>query len=320
MITILTYISFTGIILFIILSGFFSGLETAFMSTEHLKIKRLKKTKPKLYNYLNSLFLNPEHFVATILVGNNICLVIISSLATWLFLQADFDNVSFWVSVIVTPVIILFAEMIPKSIGRTFQSGFLVYFSGMFRMLEFILKPLVLFMEFVPFRIIRIFNRKKRVNLSKDDIKILTEVLHSTGEIKRLEKEAIEDVLGFSKDKVKDVYVPLKKVIGIDYVDNLDDILRLAKKHGFTRYPVFKNRKVIGYINLFDLFYADFSSWHDLIRPILKVGINQRLDDIFVVLRTRKENIALALKGGKPYGIITMQDLMREIITSLAKK
>ncbi len=308
-----------GVVFFILLSGLFSSLETAFICSEYLRVKRLKYQKPQIYEYLNKIFSNPEHFLSTILVGNNLCIVIISSLVTWMLIYAKIENVSFWVSLFLTPVIIVFAEMVPKSIGRTFQSRFLVYFVGAYKFLELILRPLVLFMEFVPFKVIKFFIKKKKISLSKDDIKLLTETLHNQGKIKKLEKEAIEDVLGFSKDRVKDVYLPLKKVAGIDFVDNLNKIMVQAKEYGYTRYPVFKNKSVVGYLNIFDLFYREFNEWQELIRDIPKISINQRLDDVFFLLKKRRENFALVYKGRRPYGFVSMQDLMREITASLAK-
>jgi len=309
-----------AVIVFVVLAGFFSSLETAFVCTEYLKIKKLRRKRPKIYNYLIRFFSKPEHFLATTLVGTNICIIMSSCFTTIILVKLKIDNPSLWVSIVLTPIVLVFAEMFPKSIGRVYQSRFIIYFLKPFVFLEFILRPLVLLAAFLPSRVIGLFSGKKTYKVSKDDIKILTEALHSEGKIERSEKEAIVDVLGFSQTRVKDIYVPVKKVISIDYIDGLEDILKKAKMYGFTRYPVFRDKEVVGYINIFDLFYEKFSSWHDVIRVIPKVGINQRLDDIFSPLFTRKKNIALVLKGERPYGIITTQDLMKEVITTLTRK
>lgn len=309
-----------AVLVFVIMAGFFSSLETAFVCTEYLKIKKLKKKKPKIYNYLIRFFSKPEHFLATTLVGTNLCIIMSACFTTMILVKLKIENPSLWVSILLTPIVLLFAEMFPKSIGRVYQSRFIIYFLKPFIFLEFILRPLVILVAFLPSKVISLFSRKKTYKVSKDDIKILTEALHSEGKIERMEKEAIVDVLGFSQTKVKDIYAPLKKVVSIDYLDSLEDILEKAKMYGFTRYPVFKDKKVAGYINIFDLFYEKFTSWHDVIRVIPKVGINQRLDDVFSPLFTRKKNIALVLKGERPYGIITTQDLMKEVITTLARK
>ena len=309
-----------AVVIFIISAGFFSSLETAFVCTEFLKIKRLKKTKPKAYNYLSRFLSRPERFLSTTLVGTNLSIIICSCLTTTILVKSHIENPSLWVSIILTPVVLIFAEMFPKNIGRVFQYRFIIYFLGLFRFLEFVLRPLVVFVGFLPSRVISLLPQTKTHRVSKDDIKILTEALHREGKIKRIEKEAIFDVLGFSQTRVKDMYVPLKKVVSIDYNDNLDQILKKAREYGFTRYPVFKDKKVTGYLNIFDLFYEKSSSWQDLVRVLPRVGISQRLDDVSSLLLNKKKNIALVLKGEKPYGILTTQDFMKEVMTTLTKK
>lgn len=308
---------FLGLIVSLALAGFFSSLETAFVCTDYLKIKKLKRTRPKAYLYLNKFFLKPERFLSTTLVGTNLCIITCSCLATSLLADLEVASPPFWVSVILTPVVLVFGEMFPKNTGRVFQSRFIIYFLGLFRFLELILRGIVYVAGFVPSKIIDLFFKDKKFTLNKDDIKILTETLHSQGKIERLEKEAIVDALGFSQTKIKDVYVPLKKVVAIDYSDTKGAVLDKAKKFGLTRYPVFKNGGIIGYLNIFDLFYKDASSWQDLIRALPRVGIDQRLDDVLSLLRYKKENMALVLKGRKAYGIVTNQDLIREIISAL---
>jgi putative hemolysin len=231
--------------------------------------------------------------------------------------MAKVKNPSFWVALTLTPFVLIFGEMFPKNIGRVFQIKFVLYWLTPFRFFEFLLRPLVTVINFFPSKIVTLFFKDKKYILSKDDLKILTETLHSQGSIERLEKEAIVDALGFSQDRIKDVYLPFKKVVGIDYIDTQESILAKAQHHGFTRYPVFKNKEVVGYLNIFDLFYKECSDWHSLIRPIVKVGINQRLDDVLSLLRRKKENIALVFKGKGPCGIVSTQDLIREVISAL---
>ncbi|MBN2120430.1 MAG: DUF21 domain-containing protein [Candidatus Omnitrophica bacterium] len=313
------FLYLSGVVFFIFLEGFFSSLETAFVCTEYFKITALRERRPKIYSYLNRFLKKPERFLSTTLVGTNLCIITGSSLATFMLVKAGIENSSFWVSLALTPAVLLFGEMFPKNVGRVFEEKLIIYSLTPFRFFELILRPLVLGVGFLPSKIVALFFKKAKPILNKDDIKILTETLHSQGSLERIEKEAIVDALGFSQTRVKDVSVELKKVVGIDYIDNVDTILNKARDFGFTRYPVFKNKHIIGYINIFDLFYRDFISWQDLIRPIFKVGINQRLDDILALLRLRKENIALVFKGKRPYGIVSTQDLVREIISSLTR-
>jgi len=95
-------------------------------------------------------------------------------------------------------------------------------------------------------------------------------------------------------------------------------VLRKFKSFGFTRYPVFKNREIVGYVNMFDVFYEE-GNWQKLVRPITHVGESQKLYDVFTNLRTKRENMALVMRGKNPLGIVTLEDIIREIITSIIK-
>ena len=328
----LSFFYLITIFIFVILGGLFSGIETAFVCTDYLKIKPLKKKEPRIYSYLEKFYWAPEYFLSLTLVGTNFCIVIASTLTTSVFIRGGLANASFWTTLILSPLLFLFAELIPKNVGRIFKERFLIYFLGLLRFLDYF-RPLIKIVEFFPLWIIGLLFREKKApvklsfpwgskkeTLTKEDFKILTETLHSQGEIERLEKEAILDILGFSQTKVKDIYIRLGKVISFNYSATLEEILSIAERAGFTRYPVFRNTEPIGYLNIFDLFYnKSFRNWQELIRPILKVGINQDVGYVLKTLRFKKENIALVFKGKRPYGIITLQDIMREVISSLTK-
>jgi len=312
------YIYLLGLVSLMVLAGFFSGLETAFICTDRLKAGRLKNDRLKVYQALQKDLSNPEHFLAVTLIGTNISVVMSSVLFTLILLNAGVKDTAFWVSLILAPLLLIFSELLPKQIGRALHLKFVVSSYSVYRILEMVLKPLVFSLGDIPLKAVRFIFGKKKQDFSKDDIKILTEALHSEGGIDRVEKEAIDDIFGLSKRRVKDICTKLNQVIGVDYVDKKNIVLKTVKKYGYTRYPVFKNKQVTGYLNIFDLFYKKADSWQKVIRVIPKVSVNQRIDDVLVLLRNRRENMALVLKGGDPFGIITLHDLMREVTESLA--
>lgn len=314
----INYIYLLGMAALMVLAGFFSGLETAFICTDRLKTGKLKKSRQKIYRRLQKDLANPEYFLAVTLTGTNISVVISSVLFTLILMNAGVKDTAFWVSFILTPVLLIFSELIPKQIGRALHLKFVVFSYRVYRVLEIILKPLVFSLGILPLKAVRSVFGKEKQDFSKDDIKILTEALHSEGGIDRVEKEAIDDIFGLSKKRVKDICTKLNHVTGLDYVDKKDAVLKIAREYGYTRYPVFRNKQVIGYLNIFDLFYKREDSWQKVIRSIPKVSTNQRIDDVLVLLRNRRENMALVLKGGDPFGIVTLQDLMREVTDSLS--
>ncbi|MCK5288260.1 MAG: hypothetical protein KAJ79_04290, partial [Candidatus Omnitrophica bacterium] len=161
--------------------------------------------------------------------------------------------------------------------------------------------------------------KKRSLFVTKDEIRQLIKQIEKDGGIDRGEKEAIDEVFGFKSDKIRDIFVQRKNISAFDYTDSREAILKGLSKRKFTRYPIFKNRRIVGYINIYDLFYNPKKNWQSFIRPIAKVGFNQNIQEVFTRLKNDKENLALVIKGNKEYGIVTIQDIIGEILTVIVK-
>jgi len=319
MITMVFYLM--GCLVFIVLQAFFSGSEIAFISTNIVRLQhRIQKGDEKAKIALQ-LVSNPEKFLATTLVGTNISVVISSSLATSLLIKLGVINSNVWITFLFTPIVVIFSELIPKNIGNYYREKFSCLVAPYIKFFELLFFPLVSSIESISRSFIKIFVGKKRrrsLFVTREEIRAIFKEVESSGVLDRGEKEAIEDIFDFKETKVKDVITTLKNIVGFDYVDELPVILKKARQHKFTRYPVFKNKKIIGYINIFDIFYND-KDWHALIRPVVRVGESQKLYEVFTGLRKKRESMALVMRGNKVLGIVTIEDIIREIITSIVK-
>ncbi len=318
------YLSLLGCLVAIILEGFFAASEISFISSStlqlrHRQLKGDQKAK-KVYEFIK----NPERFLATTLVGTNVSLVLSTSLLTFILAEAGIENSNLWTTFIFTPFIVIFAELVPKNIGRFFSQNFSYKSVELIEFFTRLFSPIVITVEVASKALVRIFIKKTRFRspfVTKEEIKQLVREIEIQGGIDRGEKEAIEEVMGFRKDTVKDFCVKTKKIIAFDYTDSLSSIFAIVRKYRFTRYLVFRNKEVLGFVNIYDLFYSNQtdSNWQQFIRPITKVGFNQKLHEVFATLKNKRENIALVLKGKKTYGIITLEDIIREIVTVIIK-
>jgi len=316
------YLYLTACIVFVILQGFFAASEISFISSSTLKLRHRKDKKDKPAAKVYELVQKPEKFLATTLVGTNISMVLSTSFLTFVLIRLGVSSSNMWITFAFTPFIVIFAELIPKNIGRFFREDFSCRVVGVIYFFGKLFLPIVSSISFVSRFSVKLFTRRARYRspfVTKEEIKLLVKEIESQGGIDKGEKEAIDEIFEFRSDRIKDTCVGIKKVVSFDYADSWEAITGTVKKSGFTRYPVFKNKAIIGYINIYDLFYSSEGNWHKHIRPITKVGFNQKLQEIFTELQSRKESIALVLKGGRYYGVITIQDLIKEIITSIVK-
>ncbi len=326
------YLYLLGCLIFVILQGFFAASEISFISSPTIKLRHRQgkgdKKAKKVYNFI----LNPERFLVTALVGTNISVVLSTSLITFFLINLGVRASNLWITFMFTPLVVIFAELIPKNIGRFFKEDFSCEAVGLISFFEKLFLPVVKSIELVSKFLIKVFAKKARRRsffVTKEEIKSLVKDIEKEGGIDKGEKEAIEEVFEFRSDKIKDVCVRAKKMIAFDYADSYEAILMRVKKHRFTRYPVFsakggsasggKNKEITGYVHIYDLFYGGGMNWQQFIRPIAGVGFNQKLHQIFTRLKSKKESIALVLKGKKVYGIVTIQDIIREIVTSIIK-
>jgi CBS domain containing-hemolysin-like protein len=309
-----------GCIFFFILSGFFSAAEISFISSSRISLQHKKERNQKgaaeAYDYLSW----PDRLLTVVLIGVNLSNVLSASLLTFVLINFGIEKSSLWATFLFTPFVVVFADLVPKNIGRIYREDFSCKIVGLIRFFEIVFYPLVKLTISINFLLKKIFLKNKKKTsffVTKEEIRLLAEQIQKEGQIDFGERKAIEEVFEFRENKVKDFCLPRRKIVGFDYTDSSKDLLIKVKQYKFDRYPVYNNKKIIGYLNAYDLFYNPGRNWRELIRPITKIGVSQRLYQAFSTLQKKKENIALVLKGNKIYGMITLDDLTREILTSI---
>ena len=313
---------FIGIVFFILLQAFFAASEIAFISSSPLRLRHRKETGDLQAAEVYKVMLKPENFLATVLVGINFSVVISTALLTSLLVKMDVANSNIWITCLFTPFVVIFAELVPKDVGRVFREEFSCHTVRWFKILEKTFISISQSIEMINRLLVKLFLRKARPRslfVTREEIKSLLKEIKRSGVIDRGEQEAIEEVFEFKSDKVIDVYVPWSKMAALDYIQGRGEIIQTVRSRGFTRYPVFKDKQVVGYINIYDIFYNPEQDWREFIRPIPCVDMGTNLYSLFSRMRTNKESIAIVTKAGKPAGIVTLRDLMRAILISIVK-
>ncbi|MFO8052487.1 MAG: CNNM domain-containing protein [Candidatus Omnitrophota bacterium] len=316
------YLYLLGCILFFILSGFFSASEIGFISSSRISLQHKKERSQKGASRAYSYLLQPDKLLTTILIGVNLSNVLSASLLTFILISLDVQKSNLWTTFLFTPLVVVFADLVPKNVGRIYREDFSCKTVDLIRFFEILFYPLVKLTIGINFLFKKVFLKGRKEGsffVTKEEIRLLAEQIQKEGQIDFGERKAIEEVFEFRENKLKDFCLPRRKIVGFDYTDSNRKLLEKIKKYKFDRYPVYQNRKIIGYLNAYDLFYNPDQNWRELVRPITKMGVSQRLYQAFSILQKKKENIALVLKGNKIYGMITLDDLTREIVTSIIK-
>ncbi|MDD5292269.1 MAG: CNNM domain-containing protein [Candidatus Omnitrophica bacterium] len=311
------------IILAIGLVAFFAGGETAFTSIKFMKLMHLIEKKDKAALLVHNILKRPDRLLITTLVGTNIAVVIASSLATHLFIRLNPDYASIMTTFIMVPFVLIFGEIIPKTICQNKSNQVSLKIAPLILFSQKIFLPINVVVGLITTSLLNIIGPrtiKKNPFLTKDEIKLIIRDVTKEGIIEDYERDVIDRIFDFTLTKAADIMVPIKDVICAQSSQSKQEILDKAGKYGFTRLPVFEDKNIKGVINIFDIFYnSSDKDWHEFIRPLSKISFDERLDGVFSMMQPNKEVMAAVVKNNIPVGMLTMEDLIEEIVYSTKK-
>ena len=313
-------IVFIIILLFLLLvSALVSGSEVAYFS---LTPGNLDKLKEKGYDKVFNLHKKPNLLLSTILITNNFVNVGIVILSTYLVNSMfDFSRspvLGFIIQVIlVTFVILLFGEIIPKLYANRSQVRVAILMAGPLTFLTYLFRPLsVLLIKSTSLISHRI---AKKDGLSIDQLSKALE-LTEDAEIND-EKDILEGIVRFSNIDAIDIIRPRINIIAIDIEDDFDQVKAVVIEHGYSRLPVYKENldTIEGILYVKDLLAhlkksRDFN-WQSLIRPAYFVPETKKINDLLEEFQLKKVHMAIVVdEYGGTSGIVTMEDILEEIV------
>ena len=313
-------IVFIIILLFLLLvSALVSGSEVAYFS---LTPGNLDKLKEKGYDKVFNLHKKPNLLLSTILITNNFVNVGIVILSTYLVNSMfDFSRspvLGFIIQVIlVTFLILLFGEIIPKLYANRSQVRVAILMAGPLTFLTYLFRPLsVLLIKSTSLISHRI---AKKDGLSIDQLSKALE-LTEDAEIND-EKDILEGIVRFSNIDAIDIIRPRINIIAIDIEDDFDQVKAVVIEHGYSRLPVYKENldTIEGILYVKDLLAhlkksRDFN-WQSLIRPAYFVPETKKINDLLEEFQLKKVHMAIVVdEYGGTSGIVTMEDILEEIV------
>ncbi|CDO04633.1 Magnesium and cobalt efflux protein CorC [Oceanobacillus picturae] len=308
-----------AIIILILTSFFFSGSETALTATNKMRLQSKEDKKSKK---LLDIVSKPEQFITAILIGNNISNILLPTLVTMVALEYGF-SVGL-ASAILTVVIIIFAEVIPKSVAATFPDriSYLVY--PVIRFVILIFKPLTFLLNSITGFIIRILSKgqDKEASVSKEEIRAMVDIARTEGIFKQDESHRIKGVLEFNNLNVKDALkTPRVDIVGLPNDATFEEARDVAIQNPFTRYPIYEE-DVDNIIGVFHSKYLlswsidpdqTLESFSDM-DPLIVFEFHS-IEYVFRKMIQEKKHMAVVLdEYGGTEGIITHEDIIEVLI------
>lgn len=327
------YYSWIIIIITLILSAFFSGIEIAFITASKLRIELKKNQGSFIARMLSAYVKEPSRFISTTLVGNNIVIVIygiymgivLEGGMRALLPDAYESSVAILLvqTIVSTLVVLVFAEFLPKVIFRANPDQMLFAFALPFRLFYFLFLPITKIAELTSLGIIRVVTRKplpKQVGHSFTKIDLDQYISESAqldlDEDADVDAEMFKNALDFDKLKARDCMVPRTEVVAIELNEDISELYKLFIESGHSRVLVYQGTidNIIGYVHQADIFKKPKQIKHILI-PIIMVSESMPANELLKRYTAERKNIALVLdEFGGTAGIVTLEDIIEEII------
>lgn len=311
-----------SIAIMVVLSAFFSSMETAINSCSRARLQNMAEKGVRGTKYALMFLDEYDKTITTLLIGNNIVNLSCSSVATILCTNI-WGNYGAAISTgALTLIILTFGEILPKCYAKQNSEKLATKFSGPIYVLMIIFTPLsVLFIKINHLSLKITSTGEETPSVTEDELKYIIESIEEEGVLEEVESEMVQSALEFDEKTVLEILTPRVDVVSIDIDDSIEDITRTVVRERYSRMPVYKNNidNIIGILHARDYLEAmsqnktpDIES---LIQPAYFVYKTRKLAALLADFKRKKIQIAVvADEYGGIMGIVTMEDLLEELV------
>lgn len=312
----------TIIILSILTSAFFSGMEIALISSNRVEMEIERKKETLISKVITFLMERPQKFIATMLVGNNISIVIYGIFAGKLIVSflPDFNNEFLTILVqtmISTIIILIFAEYLPKVIFSLFSSNLFKTFAIPAFILYWIFTPITSFIMWLTNLFLKLIGEKQKEDeiFVKDELKFfISEHLADEDEVDS-EVQIFHNALEFSEIKVRECMIPRKEMVAMSIDESIDKVIQKFIETGYSKIIIYQNSidNIVGYVHAFDMFKKPKNIRHTLL-PVDFVNETELAQEVMNKLIKSRKSVAIVNdEYGGTAGMMTVEDVIEEL-------
>lgn len=319
----------------ILLSGFFSGSEIAFVSANRLKLE-IESRKDTIFSRSLAFFHErPETFLTTTLVGNNIVNVLYATLMAiflfepvhriyelWFGVVPGAAMVLFIQTMIASLLIMIFGEILPKAIFRI-QADFLIKIVALpLRILNYLLRPLIVVANSssnILVRWLKTGSERSDKIFRRQDMEMIFKELRDAGggeDFDQDDTQILHNVLELSNKRVKDTMVPRTEMVAVDKGATIEELQKTFIATGYSKIPVYQDTidDVIGVVFAYDLFNEP-KTISEILRPVKLIPSSKKSKDLLAEFRQSNISVAIVIdEYGGTAGMVTIEDLIEEVV------
>ena len=332
-----------AVLVCLVLSAFYSGSETALVSVNKIRINQLVESKDAKANIIHRLVESPDRMLALTLVGTNLANILIAQFGDRLTARVfpNAENLQEPIAIVwVTTLLLIFGEILPKTIFRVKADSLALRYAYPLRFSELVLAPLIYLVQTLTKFIIRLVDRGRSVpspDAQREELRLLATMGERSGNLDPDQRRMIHSLLNLQNRTVAQVMVPLVDIVAIEKNTRCEDFLEIAADSGFSRIPVYEEHiyNIVGIVNLLDVIYDDVESETALnaheksdplpetvepfIRTVLHVPESKNINALLKEIQHTRHTMVFAVdEYGGTVGLVTVEDLVEEIVGEFA--
>ena len=317
-------ISIVIILTTLVLSAFFSGFEIAYVSSNKVHIEILKKQEGLIANILTRLTYRPSKLLATMLVGNNVALVVYGfemGKVMTLLLPPFFQNVV-WHTIISTLIILITAEFMPKVFFQIYANQLLKLFAVPAYFFYLLFYPFSSFIIWISDFVLRVFFKTKGdyVPLSFTKVELVDYISEQMGNAPKKEEvdaevQMFQNALEFSGVKAREIMIPRTEIVAVDLNETIENLIATFVSSGFSKILIYNENidDIVGYVHSFDMFKKP-KTIKEVLIPIVTIPETIQINEVLNLLMRKRKSMAVVLdEYGGTSGIVTLEDIVEEL-------
>src|SRR5260221_3031887 len=322
------WIQIIALIVSLILAAAASAAETAFTSINRIALKNLVEEGDEKAKKIEQLIAQPNVFLSTILVVNNVAVIVASSMATVLALRFSPNYGELIATILGSLVVLIFCEITPKTAAVQNPLRWARALLNPVRGAVWLLRPIVSLLTAVTNSLVRLMGGQVRHRgpfVTEEELRLLVNVGEEEGVLEEEETEMIRSIFKFADTTVREVMIPRIDMVMLESDATVDEAVDLALQGGFSRIPVYEDTidNIIGVLYTKDMLRQlreDHNTLpiRDLVRPAYFVPVTKKLDDLLREIRQRRIHMVIVIdEYGSVAGLVTIDDLVEDIVRDI---
>lgn len=312
-------------IICLILSAYFSATETAFSCANKTRLRAMAERGNKKAELVVELTEKYDRLISTILIGNNIVNIALSSVSTIFFINllknTNASNYAATISTAVATVaVLIFGEITPKSIANDFPEKFAMFSAPFIKLLIWVLMPLNVIFAGWKKLVSKLFKVEQEDNIAQEELLMMVEEAEQEGDIDTDEGDLLRNAIEFSDLKAEDILTHRVDLEALPLDASKKEIAQMFTQTRFSRIPIYEDSidNIIGVIHQKDFYVGSgitTAPIKEIISPVLFIHQSEMADDLLRKLQKEKSHIAVVVdEYGGTLGIVTMEDILEQLV------